>query len=63
MNKYYRYQLTYPIEGTKIYKSKKLSNIVKKCYKEYKKVSDIKEGLFCITNIDKNVEYQFGIKK
>jgi hypothetical protein len=61
-NKYYRYQLTYPFEGSKIYKSKKLSKIVKKCYNEYKKNNDIGEGLFCITNIDKGVEYHFGVK-
>src|SRR5436190_1082220 len=61
-DKYYKYQMTFPFEGNKIYKSKSLSKVVKKCYKDYKKFSDINEGLFCVTNIDKDIEYRFKDK-
>src|SRR5436190_8652523 len=61
-DKYYKYQMTFPFEGNKIYKSKSLSKVVKKCYKDYKKFSDINEGLFCVTNIDKDIEYRFQVK-
>ena len=60
--KYYRYQMTFPFEGHKIYKSKSLNKIVNKCYKEFIRFSDIGDGLFCVTNIDKEVEYRFKVK-
>jgi len=59
--KYYRYQMTFPIQSNKIHKSKSLKNIVHKCYNEYKIFSDIGDGMFCITNLDKNIEYKFKI--
>jgi hypothetical protein len=61
-SKRYRYQLTFPFEGNKIYKSSSSKDVVKKCYNEFKTFSDIGEGLFCITNLDKNVEYRFQAK-
>jgi|LakMenE18May11ns_1017448.scaffolds.fasta_scaffold9847926_2 hypothetical protein len=61
-NKYYRYQMTFPFESHKVYKSKSVKKIVRKCYNEYKNFSDIGEGMFAITNLDKNIEYRFKIK-
>lgn len=60
--KYYRYQLTFPFESNKIYRSKSLKKVITKCYHDYKKFSDIDEGLFCITNLDKDIEYKFIMK-
>lgn len=63
-DKYYRYQLTYPIEGNKIYKSRSLKKVAKKCYDEIKNLSDIKEKqVFCITNLDEKLEYKFTLEK
>lgn len=64
IDKYYRYQLTYPIEGNKIYKSRSLKKVARKCYDEIKNLSDIKEKqIFCITNLDKKLEYKFTLAK
>ena len=60
--KYYKFQMTFPVESNKIYKSKSLKKVVKKCYDEFKNFSDIGEGLFGITNLDKDVEYRFKVK-
>jgi len=62
MKKYNRYQLSFPYEGSKIYKTKLLNRAVKKCYREYININDIKEGMFCVTNIDDNTEYRFKVK-
>lgn len=62
MDKYHRYQLTFPIESNKIYKSKSLKHVAQKCYKEFKAFSDIGEGMFSITNLDKDIEYRFRVK-
>lgn len=61
--KYYKYQLTYPIEGNKIYKSRSLRKVVGKCLKDYKKNYFNENGIFHITNLDRDVEYRFKIKK
>ena len=61
-SQYNRYRMTYPFEGPKIYKSKHLKKVVKKCYSDYKKMNDMSEGLFCVTNLDNNIEYKFGVK-
>jgi hypothetical protein len=58
-----RYQLTYPYEGTKIYRSKSLAKVAKRCYIEFKELNDINEGIFSITNIDTNTEYNFKVAK
>jgi len=60
--RYYKFQMTFPIESNKIYKSKSLNTVVKKCYDEFKNFSDIGEGLFGITNLDRNIEYRFKVK-
>lgn len=59
--KYYRYQMTFPFEGSKIYKSRSINKIVNKCYREYKNHSDINDGMFCVTNLDKDIEYKFRV--
>jgi len=59
---YYRYQMTYPYESNKVYKSRSLNKVAKKCSNEFQKLNDMNEGMFCITNLDKNEEYQFKIK-
>lgn len=60
--KYYRYQMTYPFESNKVYKSRSLRKVAEKYSREFKTFNDINEGLFCITNIDKNTEYRFQIR-
>lgn len=61
--KYFRYQVTYPFEGNKIYKSRSISKAINKCYKEYKNVyPDIRDGIFYVTNLDKNIKYKINIK-
>lgn len=62
MSNYKRYILTYPMEGQVIHKSDSTKRGVKKCYKEYKKLSGIADGLFAVTDIDSQVEYMFKIK-
>jgi len=53
--------MTFPFESNRVYKSKSFKKIVKKCYGEFKQFSDIDEGLFCITNLDKDIEYRFKV--
>ena len=62
-DKYYRYQMTYPYESTKIYKSKNFDKVVNKCYNNYNQYNNIENGMFCITNLDKNIEYKFKVTK
>lgn len=58
--KYYKYQLIFPFEGNKIYRSKSLDKVIKKCYNECK---DFKElSTFTILNIDKNIVYHVELK-
>ncbi len=59
--KYYRYRMTYPFEGNTIYKSKNKNKVIKKCYNEYKQMDNLPEGMFGITNLDKQVEYQYKL--
>jgi len=60
--KYYRYQLTYPYEGSKIYKSSSLDKAIKKCYSEFKNLNEHPDGIFSVTNIDTKNEYNFQAK-
>lgn len=60
--KYYRYQMTFPFESNKIYKSRSLNKVVNKCYNEFKNFNDISDGMFGVTNIDKKIEHRFKIK-
>jgi len=62
MNNYKRYILTYPIEGQIVHRSDSTKRAVKKCYKEYKKLAGITDGLFAVTDIDSQTEYTFKIK-
>lgn len=62
-DKYYRYQMTYPYESTKIYKSKDFDKVVKKCYNHYKNFDGMEYGMFCVTNLDKNIEYKFQVNQ
>ena len=62
MSKYHRYQLTYPYEGKIIYRISSIKKATKKCYKEFKYLTDIKEGIFGITDIDTDTEYYFRAK-
>jgi hypothetical protein len=55
-----RYRLTYPYKGT-IYRSKKINRAVRECYKDYKKLTGQKEGLFIVTDLDNKVEYKYKL--
>ena len=65
MNKYHRYQLTFPYESNKIYKSKSFDKAINKCYQEFKQLKIPNENkeynIFCVTNLDKNIEFKFQI--
>ena len=61
-NNYRRFLLTYPHKGKTIHKSSSLKKAVKKCYGEFKNLNDINEGLFAVTDLDKQFEYQFRVK-
>jgi len=63
LSKYNKFQLTYPFEGTKVYKSKSLTKAIKKCYKEFKHLNDINEGIFAVTNLNNEKEYHFQVKQ
>ena len=60
---YYRYQMTYPYESTKVYRSKDFNKVVNKCYNNFKTFDGMEYGMFCVTNLDKNIEYKFQVKK
>lgn len=60
---YHRYQLTYPHQGSTIYKSNSLSKAAKKCYHEFKLLNDLRDGLFSVTDLDTNTEFQFQVSK
>ena len=57
-----RYQLTYPHEGSIIHSSKSKANAIKKCYKEFKRLNGINDGLFSVTDLDNKIEYQFKVR-
>ncbi len=63
MDKYYRYQLIYPFESNKIYKSKSIKKAVNKCYNDYVKLYNGDIKIFCIINLDTKIEYKFQIDK
>ena len=56
-----KYRLTYPMYGNKIYESKSFDKAVKKCYHEFKQLSDVHEGMFVITNLNTKTEYTFQV--
>lgn len=53
-----RYQLTYPNIG-KIHKENNARNAIKKCYRDYKNLTDIPEGIFKVANLDTGTFYLF----
>lgn len=57
-----RYILSYPLSGKKIHKADNINTGVRKCYNEFKKISDIDEGLFSVTDLDDQTEYKFKVK-
>jgi hypothetical protein len=62
MDKFYRYQLSFPIEGDKIYKSKSINNVVKKCIYDCYRLGHNPE-IVGIYDLDQKTEYKFKISK
>lgn len=62
MDKFYRFQLSFPIEGDKIYKSKSINNVVKKCILDCHRLGQNPETIG-IYNLDQRSEYKFKISK
>ena len=60
---YHRYQLTYPYEGTRVHRTRSFDKAVKKCYSEFKRINDISDGMFSVTNLDNDTEYQFKVEQ
>ena len=56
-----RYRLTYPFSGNKIYESKSFEKAIKGCYKEFRQLSDITEGMFMVTELGSKTTFQFQI--
>lgn len=56
-----RYRLTFPFSGNKIYESKSFGKAVKGCYKEFKQLSDITEGMFMVTELGSKTTFQFQV--
>ena len=57
-----RFQLTYPIKMKMVVEASTLKDAIKICYKEYLKSTDIPDGMFTITDLDKNESYDFRKK-
>jgi hypothetical protein len=60
--RYRRYQLIYPYEGVIVHKSKSKAKAIKKCYKEFKRLNGVDDGLFSVADLDNNIEYQFKVR-
>ena len=56
-----KYRLTYPMHGNKIYESKSFDKAIRKCYHEFKQLTDIHEGMFVVTDIDNKIDYTFEV--
>lgn len=63
MSRYNRYKLSYPHQGKKIYRTRYPEYAAEKCYKEFKELNDIEEGLFSVVNIDTAKENTYLVKK
>ena len=50
--------LSYPYTGSVVH-SNSFKNAIKQTYREFKSMNDINDGLFGVTDLDKNIEYQF----
>ena len=63
-DKYHSFQLTYPVIGNKIYRSKSKEKAINKCYQEYKLLQyNLQENIFGVTDLDKKIEYHFKINQ
>ena len=60
--KQHNFQLVYPNEGD-VCKSNSLKEGAKKCYKEFKRLNDINEGMFTIKDLDRGKDYTFKVLK
>ena len=58
-----KYRLSFPFNGTKIYETNSLKKGIRACYKEYKQLSDISEGVFMVTELNTNLIYKFKVNK
>lgn len=54
-----RFNLIYPIKSDNIHTASSKEDGVKRCYKEFKKMNDLPDGMFRVKDLDKNKEYQF----
>lgn len=59
----YRFQLTYPIEGHTVHKSKSGKRAIKKCCNDYRYYNGTKDGIFGVTDLDTGVEYHFQVQE
>lgn len=61
----HRYQLVYPFQGTKIYKTSTFNNGIKKCYDELKMSGKFTNNLekFTVVDLDTLDAYNFKLKK
>jgi hypothetical protein len=57
----HKFQLIYPFKGDKIYESKSKKKAIKKCYQEFKFLNDNDNGIFTVTDINKNKDLSFKI--
>lgn len=57
----HQYKLTYPHVGS-VYREKTLKKGAKRCYKEFCRLNDVKEGLFVVTDIDKKKSFNFRVE-
>lgn len=59
-NKYHKYQLTHPIEGNIVIRTRDIDKAIKRCYDEFKSMQ-IESDYFIITDLDENTEYKFEL--
>lgn len=57
----YKYQLVYPVIGTRVYQTTSLKKGAKKCYEELKSLENINTSYFTVLNIDTYETYKFQI--
>lgn len=58
-----KYQLVYPVKGTKIYQSNSLNKGARKCFNDLKLLENFDSPFFKIINIDTGEAYLFKINK
>lgn len=57
----YKYQLIYPIVGTRVYQTTSFKKGAVKCYNELKSLNNINSSYFTILNLDTYETYKFKI--